>query len=220
MALSSEQIYDELNGEEVKQILLTRLRDLLDTVADFQKHLTLPRVRASFKIRLEIYGRRNPTLDLNNDLTLTLRHPVGDITLSKELEAEDEVNADTGVPVPGTPFDGTGSPPDQVREEHGLHVLEPVKDRAGITQQRPITWELPDQAKATTPAPTPPAPTPALPGGRRYAAFHTLERGGPVVQGFTDYLPGKEPILNTSSADREKPQKGIQKDFRDVHRPE
>lgn len=188
------------------------MQDLLDTVPDFHPHLTLPRVRMHLRVHLDIYGRRNPSLDLENELTLTLRHPIADITLAKEMEAEDEVSADTGTAVPGTPFDGKGLAPDQIREEHELTILEPVRDRAGITQQRPI---------AVQPAPvTEIAPRPTLPGGRRYAAFHTLERGGPVVQGFTTYLEGSEPILPPSSPDRERPVIGIKSDFREAHRPE
>lgn len=212
MALSAEQIYDELNGAEVKKILLRRFEDLLDTVPDFHPHLTLPRVHIHSKVHLDIYGRRNPSLDLEDDLTLTLRHPVADITLAKELVAEDQLSADTGVPVPGTPFDGEGLPPDQIREEHDLPLLEPVRDRAGITQQRPIVLPAPPVVE--------PRPTPALPGGRRYAAFHTLERAGPVVMGNVEYLPGSEPILPPTSADRERPVIGIKSDFREAHRPE
>jgi hypothetical protein len=213
MALSSEQIYDELNGAEVKEILLTRMLELLSTVPDFQKHLTLPRVRMRLQIHLDIFGRRNPALDLSSELTLRTRQPDEEMTLAKEMVAEDEFSADTGVPVPDTPFDGGGQPPDQIREEHNLPMLEPVKDRAGITQQRPLQ-----------PVPLPAVgvgaqPTPALPGGRRYAAFHTLERAGPAIMGYREYLPGKEPIAATPSQPREKPTIGIQRDFRDAHRP-
>lgn len=210
MALSAEQIYDELNGAEVKKILLRRFEEMLDTVPDFHPHLTLPRVHMHTKVHLDIYGRRNPSLDLESDLTLTERHPIADITLAKEMEAEDQLSADTGIAVPGTPFDGEGLPPDQIREEHELTVLEPVTDRAGITQQRPMVMAPPVETAA---------PRPTLPGGRRYAAFHTLERGGPVVQGFVSYLPGSEPILNPSSQDRDKPDIGIQRDFREAHKP-
>lgn len=211
MALSSEQIYDELDGAEVKEILVTRLREMLNSVPDFQPHLTLPRVHMKLSVHLDIFGRRVPSLDLVNDLTLTTKRPVEQMTLAKELVAEDEVSADTGVPVPNTPFDGAGQPPDQVREEHGLRTLEPVKDRAGITQQRPLRAVGPDDV-------------PSAPGGRRYAAFRKLEREGPVVMGHVEYLPGSEPIMkapsqpDTAPGPAEKPKIGIQQDFREAHR--
>lgn len=212
MPLSSEQVYDELSGAEVKQILLQRFRDLLDTVPDFQKHLTLPRVRMRLNVHLDIFGRRNPSLDLLNDFTITTREPAERVELAKELEAEDSVNADTGIPVKDTPFDGTGEPPDQVREDNDLPVAVPVRDRTTRATQQVI--------QPAAPHPSEPGMTPgSLPGGRRYAAFRVLEREGPVIQGFREYIPGHEPVIS-SNAGRADPQQGIQPDFRKIHKPE
>lgn len=209
MPLSAEQVYDELNGAEVKEILLQRVKDLLDTVPDFQRHLTLPRVRMQLNIHLDIFGRRNPALDLLNDFTISTRGvDESKIELAKELVAEDTLSADTGIPVPGTPFDGAGAPPDEIRELHQIPTMEPVRDRVtGITQQRPVQ---------PPPVETAPVPKPATPQGRPWAAFHTLERGGPVVRGYSDYLPGHEPIGKEAPAGER--EIGIQEDFRNLSR--
>jgi len=206
--LSAEQTYDELNGEEAKAVLLERVKAMLDTVPDFQKHLTLPRVVMDLEIRLQIYGRRNPHILLKNHMGIKVGDaPEEELEVAKDLEAQDHVSADTGTPVPDTGFDGTGDPPDKVREDHGLPTMMPVRDRTGITQQRPVY-------------PVPPAEGPKLVGGRHYAAYHEIAREGPVSQGYTDYAPGKEPIMPAGShRDREKPQVGIKQDFRDAHRP-
>lgn len=214
MPLSAEQVYDELSGAEVKAILLERVRALLDSVPDFQKHLTLPRVRMALNIHLDIYGRRNTALDLINDFTVTTREPEERMQLAESLEAEDQVNADTGVAIPGTPFDGTGEPPDLIREQNGLTLLEPVKDRATMsTQQRPI------QPPPVAPPVIPPMQPSPPPGGRRYAAFRVLEREGPVVMGFTDYKQGAEPWTKEPQAQMGQREIGIQKDFREAHKP-
>lgn len=221
MPLSTEQVYDELNGEEIKQILLTRVKDLLDSVPDFQRHLTLPRVIMSLKLHLDIYGRRNSALDLINELELRTKEPDSRVQLAEQLEVEDVVNADTGAAVPGSPFQGEGDPPDQIREEHGIPVREPVRDRTVNAHfQRPA----PGPVLVDTPVSV---PAPGLPRGRRYAAFHVLEREGPAVMGFTDYKPGSEPFTKepqTLDSLRDKPASkpdvGIQADFREMHRPE
>ena len=187
MPLSREQTYDELNGEEAMQVLVQRVKDMLSEVPDFQKHLTLPRVKMEIDITLFIYGRRQPKLEFHNELTLSTAVPEAELETAKELVAHDAVNADTGVPVKDTPFDGTGDPPDQVREENGLTVLEPVKSRHGITQQKPV--------------PRAPEIKPKEVDGVKYAAFHTLKRPGPVVRGFLEYEEGSEPIAAAPPGD-------------------
>lgn len=212
MPLSSEQVYDELNGAEIKQILLQRFKDLLDSVPDFQKHLTLPRVRMRLSVHLDIFGRRNPSLDILNDFTVSTREPESRIELAKELEAEESLSADTGVPVPGTPFDGEGDPPDQVREENDLPVAVSVRDRVTRATQQVI------QPAAAPPVENDPSPG-RLAGGRRWAAFRVLEREGPVIQGYREYVSGHEPVISPN-AGRADPEQGIQPDFRNIHKPE
>lgn len=217
MPLSHSEVYDELSGAEAKAILLERVRTLLDSVPDFQKHLTLPRVRMKLWIHLDIYGRRNPSLDLETVLDLRTNEPEERQVISKELQAEDEVSADTGVAVPGTPFDGNGDPPDQVREENGLPTMEPVRDRATQSySQRPI----PTRPDPPAVAPNPPVPPTPPPGGRRYAAFKVLEREGPAVMGYSEYKEDSAPFSKQPSAQMGEREVGLQKDFRDMHRPE
>lgn len=215
--LSSEQIYDELTGSEVKQILLRRVQDLLDQVADFQPHLTLPRVRMALSIHLDIYGRRNTALDIVNDFLLRTKASDEAIEVQQELEAVDQVNADSGAPVPGTPFDGTGAPPDQIRVENELPVHEPVRDRVTRAHaQRPtvIDRRIDPELQGMR-----------GPGGRPYAVAIKLERSGPAVKdssgsivGAADYLPGREPFTRDHSEGGAPGERtaSIQKDFRET----
>lgn len=209
MPLAAESLYDELSGAEVKAILLKRVSDLLDAIPDFQKHLTLPRVRMVLNIHLDIYGRRNPAIDIFNDFTIKTREPEGRMEIARQLEASDTVSADTGAAIVNTPFDGTGEPPDFIREEHGLPLMEPVRDRATMSHaQRPVHVPPPEQPQAP--------PRPRAPNGMPYAAWQKIERAGPVVMGNVEYLPGSEPWTKTPSTERDKPEVGIQKDFRSL----
>lgn len=168
MPLAPEMVYNDLNGEEVKEILLTRFADLLNKVPDFQRHLIIPRVKMRLNVQLEVHGRNPPSFTITDDLTIRMR--AGE---TQDLEPElfdltAEVNADSGDP--------SGQPPDQVREEHGLPVMEPRKGPFGI-EDHPVVHE----------------------DGIKYARFVTQDRGGPVIQGHDEYqdapiLPRRTPL--------------------------
>src|SRR5208282_6475830 len=111
--------YDELSGEEVKHILLERFKTILNGVPYLQRHLTLPRVRMSLNIMLEVYADQ-PTPEvlpiMDQFDILTDAPPVG---TPVKIEIEDEVSsAPKG-----------GKPADQVREEHGLPLNIPTSVR-------------------------------------------------------------------------------------------
>lgn len=127
MPLSAEQVYNDLNGSDVKQILLTRFADLINQVGEFQPHLTLPRTRMILSIHLDVWGRTPPTIDITDDLIIRMRDQnqlslPGIEQTAHDLQAE--INSDTTTP--------TGQPPDQIREEHGLPIMTPQKGPFGI----------------------------------------------------------------------------------------
>lgn len=97
----SALVFNELNGQECKDILRQRFEQLLNDVPFLQRHLTLPRVRMSLLVTLDLYADQ-PTPE-----TCEISDTV---TLSSEV---------CSAPTPG------GRPPDQVRDEHNLPVPTP-----------------------------------------------------------------------------------------------
>jgi hypothetical protein len=126
MPLPAMLTFNELNGEEVREILLNRCRDIFDRVPQFQRHITLPRVRITFNVKLEIYADQpNPkTMDIGDKLTVVIEQP------AEVIEAQ---SVDTAAPIPG------GHPPDQVRELHGLPVAQPSRGPQNIGGQITIS---------------------------------------------------------------------------------
>jgi len=123
MPLPSRLTFNELNGEEAKQILIQRDSDLLSHVPWLQRHLTLPRVRMSLELRLEMYADQ-PTPEqhnINDRLDIDTDNPIDDA---------EEVNLKLTDRVSAAPQHG-GKPPDRIREEHQLHIPKPTMgDRA------------------------------------------------------------------------------------------
>lgn len=125
MPLAPEMVYNDLNGEEVKEILLTRFADLLVQVPEFKRHLTLNRVRMKLTVNFEVFGRTPPQFALSDDLIVRTRDETAQnrefppflagnneiFTQNRSFSAE--INSDTSK---------GGQPPDQVREEHGIPV--------------------------------------------------------------------------------------------------
>lgn len=115
MPLPSILTFNELNGEEVRQVIENRFRQFLDAVPYFQRHLTLPRVRIAIDMRLEQWA------DQPHPETVRLKDGF-DVVVPFE-EAPDGVveaeSVDAAAPIPG------GHPPDQIREMHGLPVSRP-----------------------------------------------------------------------------------------------
>ena len=56
MKLWTMMTYNELDGTEVKQVIGNRMQQFLDTVPHFQRHITLPRVRVTVQIKLELWA--------------------------------------------------------------------------------------------------------------------------------------------------------------------
>ena len=116
MPLPSTLTFNELNGEEVKQILESRCAQVLDGVPYFQKHITLPRVKMTFQVKLEIWADQpHPEqINIGDSLTVILDEP----ELIETITAE---SVDNAAPIPG------GQPPDRLRQMHGLPVATPAR---------------------------------------------------------------------------------------------
>jgi len=151
MPLSSEQVYNDLNGEEVREILLSRFQDLLLQVPEFVRHITLNRVRMTLNVQLDVFGRTPPTFALRDDLIVRTREipppmeDYGEEIIEKNHDLTAEINSDTSL---------GGQPPDQVREEHGIPVM--------TVQKGPISYEDKPVIRQE---------------GVRYAAFVTQDYG-------------------------------------------
>jgi hypothetical protein len=115
--------FNELNGEEVKHVVGNRFEQFLDTVTHFQRHMTMPRLRITTQIKLEIWADQ-PSPDV---VPLSDRFDV-------VVEHTEPAEVITGEAVDSTaPTDG--HPPDQVREMHGLPLSAPSRGSREIGGQ-------------------------------------------------------------------------------------
>lgn len=128
MPLPSEQIYNDLNGEECKEILVRRFLDLLTQSPYFMRHLTLPRVKMSLIVHLELWGCTPPELDITDEVVIRTRD------LQAEPELADEATLETEI-------DAFSNPPDKLREEHGIPIPTPTRNALGYTEDKPILRE-------------------------------------------------------------------------------
>jgi hypothetical protein len=106
VSLPTGATFNELDGEEAKEILVKRFRARLDEVPYLQRHITLPRVKMSLLVTLSLYNDQ-PTPEL---------HEISDEY--SLLVLNDSVNVS---PTPG------GRPPDAVRDDHSLPIPQQIK---------------------------------------------------------------------------------------------
>lgn len=108
--------FNELDGSEVAHVLENRFHQIVERVPYFQRHLTLPRVRMTLQVKLEIWAEQpSPEVhSINDRIDVVLDDP----RLAAIIEAE---AIDSAAPGPG------GHPPDQIREMHGLPILQPTR---------------------------------------------------------------------------------------------
>lgn len=132
MPLPAMVTYNELNGEEVKHVLENRFQDILKEIPYFQKHITLPRVKMTLSVRLDVWADQpSPEMiNIGNSLTVLIeRDPV----LADTITAE---SIDSTAP-------GNGYPPDEVREMHGLPISQPARGPRDIGAQVVISDQYP-----------------------------------------------------------------------------
>ena len=132
MPLPAMLTYNELNGEEVKHVLENRFQEIIQAVPYFQKHLTLPRVRMTLQVKLEVYADQpSPeTINLGNTLTVVIEH---EPLITETIDAE---AVDSTAP-------GGGVPPDEVRSQHGLPISVPARGNRDIGGQIVIADQYP-----------------------------------------------------------------------------
>jgi hypothetical protein len=112
--LPRTQKFDQLNGQEVKEILIDRLERVLEQSPHLQRHLTLPNVRIEMLLQV----------------SLTMH---ADQQGATPVVLEDEFVVDAS---PG-PADSGHKPPDRVRHEAGLPIPVAVRTDAGIIVDDP-----------------------------------------------------------------------------------
>lgn len=188
MPLPAEQVYNDLNGEEVRDILITRFCDLIDALPEIgRRHLVLPRVRMSLHVVLEIANRKNVVID--DDVVVRVREMPPDLIPGVPMEASAIVDSYT-------------EPPDKVREEHNLPVP---------------TVTLTPTGNVEVPVHRPEAAVYKDTSGRRVAWAASGDRGAPISSGQVSPEP-RGPGSKAVSADRDGPPAQIQSDFREFVR--
>lgn len=114
MPLPSVLTFNELNGEEVRAVLGSRFEQIMKQVPYFQRHITLPRVRMTLAVKLEVWADQPQPEQVKLGDTLTVVYEPDQEPDTFEFEA-----TDTAAPIPG------GHPPDQIREMHSLPISQP-----------------------------------------------------------------------------------------------
>jgi hypothetical protein len=127
MPLAAEQVYNDLTGEEAKEILVTRFADLLSQYPYFKRHITLPRVQMTLSVHLDLWGCTPPTTDINDEVVIRTREVPAEVEQLSSADAQVEI-------------DSRNTPPDQVRTEHGMPIMTPTRTPDGI-QDVPVVRE-------------------------------------------------------------------------------
>jgi hypothetical protein len=119
MPLPRQLVYNDLSGEEVRHVLEERFSRLLSDVPYLQKHLTLPRVKMTLTVHLDVYADQpNPERHtIHNDLEVKSEGSEPD-SLVFSGDVTEVVNASPGI---------GGKPPDQIRDEHNLGIPVPTR---------------------------------------------------------------------------------------------
>ena len=107
--------YNELDGEEIRRILENRFQQTMDGIPYLQRHITLPRMRMTLNIKIEIWADQPQpeTIRLGDSVTVEYV-PIDKPDVTFEAES-----VDSTAPIPG------GMPPDALREAHGLPIVQP-----------------------------------------------------------------------------------------------
>lgn len=166
MPLSREQVYNELNGEEIKEILIKRFAALLDDVPYLKRTITLARVRMVTKVDLHICADQDPHetfTPLDDDFM------VRTVQAQNRLPMQFETRLSTSDIVDASPK--TGKPPDQIRDEHLLPTTEPVRGTGGYIEDRVVPARLPAE---------PPGPPVHLPITRDGKNTTYVQDNGPM----------------------------------------
>lgn len=140
--------FNALNGEEVKNVILTTIKNHLDADSRFKKHLAYPQIAWRFALAIDAYPMEPSKIELNIG-PQTVKAPgaellVDDSFISIDIKGGQNVNA---------PAEG-GISSDAARREAGLPVPAPTAVRGGPGPGR-VTVDVPDATPKLT-APTGP----------------------------------------------------------------
>jgi hypothetical protein len=155
--LPSNLTYNDLNGEEVRQILTDWFQQLLAAQPNLQRHLTLPNAKIGLEVAITVDMYIGGSVPVASDPEQLLIR--GGVELTNNVNAapatqtfSTTINA---APIPG------GNPPDQLREQHGLPTPTPgYGDRATGSHLFLGDVNVPPQQPFKTPQP------PVASGGR------------------------------------------------------
>ena len=107
--------YNELDGEEIRRILENRFQQTMDAIPYLQRHITLPRMRMTLNVKIEIWADQPQPEAVNiGDKFTVVYEPV-----DRPTEVFDAESVDSTAPIPG------GHPPDELRDMHGLPIMAP-----------------------------------------------------------------------------------------------
>ena len=122
MALPSQLVYNDLDGEEVKHILEERFHILLEQVSYLRRHITLPRVKMTLAVHLDVWAdQANPERQNIQD-ALEIRSESGCSGFNfTPLDLSATINAAPG-----------GQPPDKIREDYNLGIPTPVRGAVAV----------------------------------------------------------------------------------------
>jgi len=128
MPLPSRLVYNDLNGAEVKHVLIERFIALLDQVPYLQKHITLPRVKMELQVQLDTWADQ-PTPErqtIRDEVDIMGENPPPPLLSdSNSVLLQDFVNASPR----------GGKTPDQIRDEHGLFIPVPTRGPLAVEDQ-------------------------------------------------------------------------------------
>lgn len=129
--LPANLTYNDLNGLEVREILVDWFRQLLESQPALQPHLTLPNAKINLEIDVTVemfVGGTVPVtsepeqLVIRGGMELTNNTNHHEWTPEEKIRAAQPFNRSTiinAAPVPG------GEPPDQIRDKHSLPIPTP-----------------------------------------------------------------------------------------------
>ena len=131
MPLPSMLTYNELDGSEVAQIIQNRFEQFLASVPHFQPHITLPRVRITVNVKLEVWADQPApeSIPLSDKFDVVVER-------APEIEIIEGEAVDSSAPIAG------GQPADRIRELHGLPVTQPAHGPRNIGGQMQISDQV------------------------------------------------------------------------------
>lgn len=129
--------FNALNGTELLEAIVARIRRKLEDTGEFEQHRTFPLIKLTFSVGLAVYPKQNLDDEPLTKITDTLTLPEG---VSVPPEEPVSTIAETESVVIDTP--------DLERKEAGLAITVPVLGLGGVIVDKPQAPKV----KVVTPA--------------------------------------------------------------------